>query len=216
MSHSHVETLCAAFPGKLSVLSADLTGGEVCYSHQPEAKLPAGPVIALPLLVCALEQVCRGRLTLEQPLAGQGTLEQGLSSLAAGDPHALEDITELVTPQRADEYFQGTLGLRDTACGPQARTSNQSLFYLFRRLIRGEVLTQPLRDYLLALLAPVCPASAQVGLTAQAAGLYHWVGLVPGPAGLRYVGVCTWEGPGGEAQRQEVEDMVRALAGAEG
>ena len=216
MSQSTIEALRSTFPGRISLLSTDLETGQVGESYQPEARLPAGPMIALPLLVCALEQVCRGRLALDQSLDGQGTLEQGLAALAAGDPSALEAVTALITPQRADEYFQGTLGLRDTACGPQARTSNQSLFYLFRRLIRGEVLTQPLRDYLLALLAPVCPASAQVGLTAQAAGLYHWVGLVPGPAGLRYVGVCTWEGPGGEAQRQEVEDMVRALAGAEG
>ena len=209
MSHSHVETLCAAFPGKLSVLSADLTGGEVCYSHQPEAKLPAGPVIALPLLVCALEQVCRGRLTLEQPLAGQGTLEQGLSSLAAGDPHALEDITELVTPQRADEYFQGTLGLRDTACGPQARTSNQSMYYLLRRLNRGEVLTQPL-------LTPCAPAPARVGLLAQGEGMCHWVGITGCPSRLRYVGVFSWEGPSGPAQRQAVEALALALAGEEG
>lgn len=216
MSQSCVEALWGGFPGQCSVLCVDLDTGDICHSHQPEAKLPAGPMLAFPLLVCALEQVCRGRLALDQALDGGGTLKQGLADLAAGDARALEGVTALITPQRADDYFQGTLGLRDTACGPQARTSNQSLFYLFRRLVRGEVLTQPLRERLLALLAPVAPAPAQVGLAAQAGGLCHWAGLVPGPAGLRYVGVCSWEGPGGAAQRQEVENLVRALAGLEG
>ena len=216
MSHTHVETLCAAFPGKLSVLSADLTSGEVYYSRQPEAKLPAGPMIALPLLVCALEQVCRGRLALDQPLAGLGTLEQGLAGLVAGEPDALESVTGLITPQRADEYFQGTLGLRDTACGPQARTSNQSLYYLLRRLSRGEVLTQPLRERVLALLTPCAPAPARVGLLAQGEGVCHWVGLTGCPSQPRYVGVFSWEGPSGPAQRQAVEALALALAGEEG
>lgn len=216
MSQSHVEALCAAFPGKLSLLSAHLDTGEACASHQPEAKAPAGPIIALPLLVCALEQVCRGRMALDQPLAGYGTLEQGLARLASGDPGALEGVTGLVTPQRADEYFQGTLGLRDTACGPQARTSNQSLYYLLRRLSRGEVLTQPLRQRLLALLTPCAPAPARAGLLAQGEGVCHWVGLVGSPARPRYVGVFSWEGPSGPAQRQAVEALARALAGEEG
>lgn len=213
MTQSCMEALWGGVPGQCSVLCVDLDTGDIRDSHQPEAKLPAGPMIALPLLVCVLEQVCRGRLALDQSLDGGGTLEQGLADLAAGDVHALEEVTALITPQRADDYFQGTLGLRDTACGSQARTSNQSLFYLFRRLVRGEVLTQPLRERLLALLAPVSPAPARVGLVAQADGLCHWAGLVPGPAGLRYVGVCSWESPGGAAQRREVENLVRALAG---
>ena len=211
MSQSTIEALCAAFPGQVSLLCAHPEVGQPRCSLQPEARLPAGPIIALPLLVCALEQVCRGRLALDQPLEGQTTLEQGLAGLAAGDARALEEVTGLITPQRADDYFQGTLGLRDTACGPQARTSNQSLFYLMRRLSRGEVLTRPLRDRLARLIAQASPAPARIGLTAQAPGLYHWVGLVPGPAGPCYVGVCTWEGPGGEEQRAAAEALVRAL-----
>lgn len=217
MSNQQLEELCRGFAGQSSLLVWDLEAPLPAAELRSEAKLPAGTAIALPLLAYALEGVRRGRYALDTPLPGEGTLERALGDMACRGA-ALEAVTGLVGAQGADEYFQGTLGIRDTACGPQAHTSNRSLFYVLRRLVRGEALTAPLRERLIALLPPP-PAGlpgGSFGVPGRGDGIWHWAGLIPGPAGLRYVGVCTWDGPGGAEQEAGALSLLRALAGQEG
>ena len=60
----------AAFPGKTSLLVADLPTGAVRHAWQPEEPVPSASTIKVPILLAALEEVRRNLGTQFDPQLG--------------------------------------------------------------------------------------------------------------------------------------------------
>lgn len=213
--NAEMDALLAGFSGRYSLLCVDLDTGEELLSADPGAGCPAGTVISLPLLVCALEQVRKGRLTLGRELLKGEALDGVLARMIAGEAPALETVAGLVGEALADEYFQGTLGLRDTACTDTPRTSNQSLCYLLGKLHRGEILTEALRARALKLLRPDCAPDGLPRPAAYLAGrgdtLFHTAGIYPASGRALYVGAFLWDAPSQALAAAKAGALTRLL-----
>lgn len=59
----------AAFPGRVSLLMADLESGQTLHAVEPDTAVPAASTIKLPILLAAVEAVERKELALRTPVA---------------------------------------------------------------------------------------------------------------------------------------------------
>ena len=124
----------AAFPGKTSLLVADLPTGAVRHAWQPEEPVPSASTIKVPILLAALEEVRLGRLSLEQRVAlpaaallpdtevfDRGETDCSLWELlywmtALSDNTATNVILDLLGLDAVNRYATRVLGLRHTVC----------------------------------------------------------------------------------------------------
>ena len=58
----------AAFPGKASILAAEVESGRVLWALEPDTQVVSASTIKVPVLLAALEEVRQGRLSLDQTL----------------------------------------------------------------------------------------------------------------------------------------------------
>ena len=124
----------AAFPGKTSLLVADLPTGAVRHAWQPEEPVPSASTIKVPILLAALAEVRLGRLSLEQRVAlpaaallpdtevfDRGETDCSLWELlywmtALSDNTATNVILDLLGLDAVNRYATRVLGLRHTVC----------------------------------------------------------------------------------------------------
>ena len=160
----------AAFPGKTSLLVADLPPGAVRHAWQPEEPVPSASTIKVPILLAALEEVRLGR----SPGAAGGappprlccptprclTGETDCSPVGASpwmtalsDNTATNVILDLLGLDAVNRYATRVLGLQHTVCrrkmldaaaaaaGRDNRTSAADQCRLYRQLCLGRLLT---------------------------------------------------------------------------
>lgn len=172
----------AAFPGKTSLLCADLDTGGVLHAFAPEVRVVSASTIKVPILLTALEQVRLGRLTLEQPvpvpkseiLEDTEVFERGIEAyslwellywmIVESDNTATNVILDLLGYEAVNEYSRAVLGLKDTLCrrkmldwaaiaaGRNNYTSAADQCRMYRLLCRGELLTPALTETALDML----------------------------------------------------------------
>ena len=82
----------AAFPGKTSLLVADLPTGAVRHAWQPEEPVPSASTIKVPILLAALEEVCR---YLSRAIAGDGEGASRLITCAVREARSEESAERL-------------------------------------------------------------------------------------------------------------------------
>ena len=145
----------AAFPGKTSLLVADLPTGAVRHAWQPEEPVPSASTIKVPILLAALEEVRLGRLSLEQRVAlpaaallpdtevfDRGETDCSLWELlywmtALSDNTATNVILDLLGLDAVNRYATRVLGLRHTVCRRKMLDAAAAAREKFSGLIRA-------------------------------------------------------------------------------
>lgn len=171
-----------AFPCKTSLLVAGLESGAVRHAFDPEVQVVSASTIKVPILLAALEEVRRGRLSLEQsvPLPADGILEDtevfdrgepaySLWELlywmtVVSDNTATNRVLDLIGFETVNEYAVSALGLKHTLCqrkmldwpaikaGRNNYTSAADQCRIYRLLCRGQLLTPALTETALDML----------------------------------------------------------------
>ena len=157
----------AAFPGKASILVAEVESGRVLWALEPDTQVVSASTIKVPVLLSALEEVRQGRLSLGQTLdlpaevllEDSKVFEYGPTSrslwellywmIVESDNTATNRVISTVGYDAINAYARDVLGLRHTVCqrqmldwdaiaaGRNNYTSAADQFALYRKLCRG-------------------------------------------------------------------------------
>ena len=172
----------AAFPGKTSILAAEVESGRVLWALEPDTQVVSASTIKVPVLLSALEEVRQGRLSLGQTLdlpaevllEDSQVFEYGPTSrslwellywmIVESDNTATNRVISTVGYDAINAYARDVLGLRHTVCqrqmldwdaiaaGRNNYTSAADQFALYRKLCRGEILNPSLTAVALDML----------------------------------------------------------------
>ena len=124
----------AAFPGKASILAAEVESGRVLWALEPDTQVVSASTIKVPVLLSALEEVRQGRLSLGQTLdlpaeallEDSKVFEYGPTSrslwellywmIVESDNTATNRVISTVGYDAINAYARDVLGLRHTVC----------------------------------------------------------------------------------------------------
>lgn len=164
-----------AFPCKTALLMTDLDSGAVCHSIHAKEQVVSASTIKVPILLYALEQVRKGRLSLDQQipvpaaeiLEDTEVFERDVAAytlwellywmIVESDNTATNVLIGLLGYDGMNEYIHDTLGMHETDCqrrmldwaairaGRNNYTSAADQERMYRQLYRGAVLTEGLR-----------------------------------------------------------------------
>lgn len=172
----------AAFPGKVSLLMTDLITGKNFHSFDADVQVVSASTIKVPILLCALEEVRKQNLSLEQRISLPPTeilpdtqvFELGLPDyslwellywmIVESDNTATNRIIDLLGYKRMNSYFRDTLLLQQTVCarkmldwdavaaGHDNYTSAADQERMYWALYRGTILSHGLQETALDML----------------------------------------------------------------
>ena len=229
----------AAFPGKTSILAAEVESGRVLWALEPDTQVVSASTIKVPVLLAALEEVRQGRLSLGQTLdlpaevllEDSKVFEYGPTSrslwellywmIVESDNTATNRVISTVGYDAINAYARDVLGLRHTVCqrqmldwdaiaaGRNNYTSAADQFALYRKLCRGEI-QRSMDDILRYNPYPVDFAHKTGGLDY----LSHDAGVFFQPGGDWFLGIFTWDGPsaeGDDRQKQFIGRLGKAI-----
>lgn len=180
--NAYLQSGIAAFPCKTSLLMTDLKTGQTLHAVEPETRCVSASTIKVPILLCALEEVRRGGLSLtdmldlpaNQILSDTQVFELGIEAyslwellywmIVESDNTATNRIIERLGYEAINAYAADVLGLHSTVCcrrmldwdaireGRNNYTSAADQGRMYALLYRGEILDAPLREAALDML----------------------------------------------------------------
>ena len=172
----------AAFPGKASILAAEVESGRVLWALEPDTQVVSASTIKVPVLLSALEEVRQGRLSLGQTLdlpaevllEDSKVFEYGPTSrslwellywmIVESDNTATNTVIDALGYDAINSYAQEVLGLKDTLCrrkmldwaaieaGRNNYTSAADQGRMYSLLFHGRILDEALRETALDML----------------------------------------------------------------